>query len=301
MKRIFDEGIRQFNNKPLPIDCLIMSHENPREAKGEPYSWDVLHYHKYIELLYAVEGGYEVYINGDVQRMPQGHMVVINAGELHATRATGQHNTEVCIKFVPEILFSSEQTVTEMEYSIPYVFEHFGYRRCFEREQLAKTFLPEAFLRVKQEHEEKAFGYELAIRAEVMRIFAWILRYWHDEADAKDIPAQRENDIIRRAREYVQAYYADATLQGAAEHCGLSYSYFSRLFMRCMKMRFSQYVNLVRVNQSMKELALSDRSITEIALTCGFSSTSYYIQTFRQLKHTSPNQFRRSFRKETQS
>lgn len=298
MQRIFDEGIKQVNNHPLPIDCLIMSHQKQPQTLSAPYSWEVLHYHKYIELLYTVEGEYEVNISGEVHRMPEGHMMIINAEELHATRPLAARNTEICIKFIPQVLFSSEQTVTEMEYSIPYVFENFGYQRNFDAKQLAATFLPEAFARVRQEQTEKAFGYELAIRAEVLRIFAWIIRFWHEQAGKEDIPAHRESEIIRKAREYVQAHYAEATLAAAAEHCCLSYSYFSRLFMRCMKMRFSQYVNLVRVNQSMKELALTDKSITEIALSCGFSSTSYYIQTFRQLKNTSPNQFRKSLQKE---
>lgn len=291
----FDEGIKRVNNRPLPIDCLLMDYAQEKELPSSD-TWERLHYHKYIELLYAVDGAFEVYINGDVLQMPEGAAAIINAGELHATRRKSDKNTLLCIKFIPEILFSSEQTVTEMEYAIPYVFEQFGFDRCFARDLLENTFLPQAFDRIKAEHNEMAFGYELAIRAEVMRVFAWILRYWHQvQTDKEYHPAHGEAEIMRKAREYVDTHYAEATLRGAAEYCCLSYSYFSRLFSRCMKMSFSHYVNLKRVNQSMKELVLTDRSITEIAMAVGFSSASYYIQTFRTLKNISPNQFRKAF------
>lgn len=291
----FDEGIKLINNKPLPIDCLLMDYAQ-EQAPSACETWEKLHYHKYIELLYAVEGDFEVYINGETLCMEQGAAAIINAGELHATRRRSPKNTLLCIKFIPEILFSSEQSFTEIEYAIPYVFERFGFDRCFSRTMLCDTFLPQAFERIKDEHQKCDFGYELAIRAEVMRVFAWILRYWHHmQNDDRAQPLPGEAEVIRKAREYVDEHYAEATLLGAAEYCCLSYSYFSRLFSRCMRMSFSHYVNLKRINHSMKELVLTEKSITEIAMSAGFSSASYYIQTFRRMKNLSPKQFRKAF------
>ena len=291
MQRVFDEGITRVGNKPLPIECLPQSSGRSLAHMG----WDRLHYHKYIELLFVTQGHYQVYINGETVDMPVGSMGVISSGELHSTRGTEEHNALMCIKFMPEILYSSEQTVTEMEYSIPYVFEHFSAQRVFPPEALESTFLPAAFSRIGEEHERQEFGYELAIRAEVMRIFSWILRAWHHQGGGRAAPADAAAALVMtKAREYVDQHYADATLTGAADYCGLSYSYLSRVFNRCMKMSFSSYVSLVRVNQSLRLLALTDMSVTEIALSCGFSSTSYYIQTFRRLKQVSPSQFRRS-------
>ena len=60
-------------------------------------------------------------------------------------------------------------------------------------------------------------------------------------------------------------------------------------------MSFSHYVTLKRINHTMKELVLTEKSITEIALAAGFSSPSYYIHTFRRMKNLSPRQFRKSF------
>ena len=294
MQQTVDEGLRVINNIPLPVDCLIMSN------RGNPGSWDNrrMHYHEYIEILYPLKGDFDVMLNGEIYSLQEHSMFVINAMEPHCTRpAREEERSLLCIKFMPQVLYSSKQSVTEMEYSIPYVFKHFGSKRLFEQELLTGTIVPGEFEYVRGEKEQLDFGHELAIRSSVLRIFAWIIRYWHNHATNPDIPPL-DNHIaqtIRTIRDYVEQNYAEATLSAAADACGLSYSYFSRVFNNYMKTSFSDYVNLTRVNQALRLLASTDMSITEIALSVGFSSTSYFIQTFRKHKNISPNKFRKMF------
>ncbi|MBQ4608064.1 MAG: helix-turn-helix domain-containing protein [Clostridia bacterium] len=297
MQRVFDEGITQYNNRPLAVECLLMS--SGRSTKLP--DWERMHYHKYIELLYVVSGHYEAYISGSTVDMPARSMAIVNEGELHTTRTLDTSNTLLCIKFIPQILYSSEQTISELEHSLPYVFEHLSQPRCFFKEELAGTPVPDAFRRIQKEHKNREFGYELAIRAEVLRIVSWVMRRWYDSAQNKDIPQDPgAAEIVAHARQYVREHLTDATLSGAADYCGLSYSYLSRVFNRYMKMSFSGYVNLERINHSMRQLSMTDMSVTEIALSLGFSSTSYYIQTFRRLKSISPMQFRKTFKQPAQ-
>lgn len=297
MQRVFDEGITQVNHRPVPVECLLMHAGRSRSLPD----WERMHYHQYIELLYVVRGHYEAYIDGRTVDLPEKSMAVVNAGELHTTRTLDERNTLLCIKFIPQILYACEQTLTDMELALPYIFEHFSLQRCFLKEQLGATPVPDAFMRILREHESGEFGCELAIRAEVLRIFSWIIRFWYAAADVRDIPLDSgAARIVAQARRYVSDHLADATLSGAAAYCGLSYSYLSRVFSRYMKMSFSAYVNQERINHSMRQLSVTDLSVTDIALSLGFSSTSYYIQTFRKLKHISPMQFRKTFQQTAQ-
>lgn len=297
MKQTIDEGLKIENNIPLPVHCLIM----PHKKISLPWEDQRMHYHEYIEILYPLKGDYDVMLNGEIIHLQEHSMFVINAMEPHCTRCVkNEEQILMCIKFVPQILYSAKQTITEMEYSIPYVFEHFGNRRLFDRELLKDTFIPAEFEYICQEKMQEDFGYELAIRSGVLRIFGWVIRYWHNHSAHASLPVLNNNvaRMIRCTRDYVDEHYADATLSAAAKVCGLSYSYFSRVFNLYMKMSFSDYVNLVRVNQSLRLLSSTDMSITEIALSVGFSSTSYYIQTFKKHKNISPNKFRKMFRGE---
>lgn len=289
MSKPFNEGRRTVNNIPLSVECLLMADGSNVAEFGNQ------HYHEYIELLYPIRGNYKVALGGRVLDLPERSMVIINSSEPHATLGVSSGERLLfCIKFMPQILYSSEQSVTELEYIIPYILENPESRRLFLREQLENTYLPEIFSEIIGEQSEKRFGYELMTRALVLKIFAWVIRFWHERGGIR-LPDGDDSAVktVAKARKYVAENYTDATLSSAAKFCGLSYSYFSRLFNRVMRMSFSDYVNLVRVNNSMKMLTVSDLSITEIALACGFSSTSYYIQTFKRLKYISPSRFRK--------
>lgn len=293
MRPTIAENIPTQNNIPLPIQCLIM------DATQRVDSWEhsFMHYHEYIELLYPLKGDYGVLVNGEESFLHEHSLLVIPAMVPHATRPLhNQKQTLLCIKFMPQVLYSSKQSVTELEYTIPYVFQQTaGHQQLFEHEILENTIIPNEFEYIRQEIEQDAFGYELALRSGVLRIFTWILRYWHENAENPELfsPKGSISQTLLSIREYVEQNYSDVTLSAAAKACGLSYSYFSRIFNNYMNMSFSDYVNMVRTNQAMRLLATTDKSITEIAYMVGFSSSSYFIQTFRKHKNISPSRFRK--------
>lgn len=291
MQPATNEGIRRVNNIPLSLECLIQSHDHVQRASRT-------HYHDYIELLYVLEGQYEVWHNGVIHLLPKGGMFIIHPGEPHSTQAPGCRQCLLCIKFLPQILFSAEPSVTELEYSVPYVFEQFSGQRQFSPALLSTTLIPGAFEAIYEEKVGENFGYELAIRAQVQRIFLWIIRYWHQQAGSPDLVPSTPSAAaaLYNAREYVKQHYADASLAEAARACNLSYGHFSRLFNAYMKMSFSDYVNRERIRHSSRLLASTDLSVTEIALAVGFSTTSYYIQVFKKLQGISPLQFRKRAR-----
>ncbi len=285
------------NNIPLPIECLFTNSSG--EGKSRDTMW--LHYHEYIEILYPLKGEFEVMVNGEYYPLKEHSMIVINAMEPHAVRSVNSGDrTQRCIKFLPQVLFSSEQTVTGLEYTIPYISQHLAHPRLFEPEILDKTFIPAEFEYIDQELQRNDFASELTIRSSVLKIFAWILRYWHNNASNEQLPMMNQGlaQNIRKIQDYVENHYVEATLTKAAEACGFSYSYFSRIFNSYMNSSFSEYVNKVRVDEAMKLLASTDMSITDISLSVGFSSSSYFIQTFKKYMQLSPNKFRNMFRKE---
>ncbi|MBO5339455.1 MAG: helix-turn-helix transcriptional regulator [Oscillospiraceae bacterium] len=290
MEEAWNEGLRTVNDIPLSIECLLLSREGEQD-------WRAPHYHEYVEILYVLEGEYELKLNGTVTRLPRHSMFVLLPGEPHCTRRLCPTQSLLCIKFLPQVLYSSEPDSTALEHAIPFVLERFSQRRLFDPDTLKGTPIPGAFEALRREQLEPRFGYELALRSHVLQIFLWIFRHWHETAGSPPLtlPNATAAVILSRAREYVRENYATASLSGVARACGLSYGYFSRLFSTYMKTSFNSYVNLVRVERSRQLLVSTDMSITEIALTVGFSSTSHYIQTFRRHQSISPNRYRKLF------
>jgi AraC-like DNA-binding protein len=56
---------------------------------------------------------------------------------------------------------------------------------------------------------------------------------------------------------------------------------------------FTNYLNYIRITEAEKLLLTTEMTMTEIAQETGFSSSSYFIQQFKQYKNISPSQFRK--------
>ena len=289
MDSVFYEGIFRNDNGPIPVQCLIQ----PSQHEG---IWWRPHYHEYIELLYPLEGEYEIRVGGDIVLLSTQSLLVIRSGEPHCTRGTGTRQTLLCIKVLPEVLYGTG-LADSAEMAISLVEERFSRRRMFDRETLSGTCVPDALTAAYRECQENRFGSELILRAEIQRVFLWVARFWYEAAGAPPLtlPRPGATAALRQVRDYVREHYATANLRDAAALCGLSYGYLSRLFGKWMNMSFSAYVNHVRVNRSLRLLVSTDMSITQIASELGFSSTSHFILAFRKDHGLSPDKYRRTF------
>ena len=62
-----------------------------------------------------------------------------------------------------------------------------------------------------------------------------------------------------------------------------------------MQRNFSDYVNLIRITKSEYLLSTTDESITDIALSVGFTTASYFIEQFKHFKNMTPKKYRTQF------
>ena len=67
-----------------------------------------------------------------------------------------------------------------------------------------------------------------------------------------------------------------------------------KLFAKYFRQTPNTYLNQYRLNKSLELLQSGDRSVTEIALSVGFSGASYYAEIFRRYFGKSPTEFRRT-------
>ena len=68
---------------------------------------------------------------------------------------------------------------------------------------------------------------------------------------------------------------------------------FQRTFLHCMHMTPSEYIVQVRVRNAANLLKESDLSLTQIALECGFSDSSYFGRIFHRAMGVTPSEYRK--------
>lgn len=278
------------------VRCEYLCHMQECEEVGNVFP---AHYHYYIELLYGVSGEFQVLLGGQYHKFGSGDMVLINSREVHQIDARSKTGGKyVVVRFLPELIYNSiSSNHFEMKYMLPFVTENSSNQKVIPAKALVETEIPHLFFEIIQEESDKKYGYELAIKNHIGRIFLWILRYWN--ANEKEVYEENAGDRnlrnqLQSALQYVSERYAeDIKAEEMSKLCHMSYSYFSRSFHRIMKMNFREYLNHIRIAAAEQMLVSTTLSITEIGAEVGFATTSYFIKMFQKYKHITPKQFRK--------
>jgi len=287
---VYEERFKR-NGVMMPIQCMR------RQLKHTPRRfW--LHYHEYTELLFAIDGRGLVCIGDALYPLEAGGMVIVPMGEPHDVMAPDDIFTYIVVKFLPHVLRAEEETFLEYGYTSLLMESAQERQLSFTDEELRDTALPSLFSHMLQEWNDQVFGYELSLRADVTQIYLYILRRWRQNnmSIMKTIKEEGQRELIQNAISYVREHYADLTETDIAQACGVSTAYFSRVFKRTMKVSFSSYLASARLKEAQRLLLLTDRSVTDIAQTVGFSTASYFISLFRKVHRITPYQYRRSYR-----
>ncbi len=111
----------------------------------------------------------------------------------------------------------------------------------------------------------------------------------------KRVLSSEAQRLVRQAMAYIQEHYAEPlSRQAIAAHVGLSDDYLTSCFHKELGLTPVAYLNRYRVEQARQLLGNTHKSITEIALDVGFSSSSYFSRIFRRETGMSPEAYRRS-------
>jgi AraC family transcriptional regulator len=101
---------------------------------------------------------------------------------------------------------------------------------------------------------------------------------------------------VNRVVEFLNAHSrSKITIKDMAERAGMSPSHFARIFKNEMGAPPMVYLLQLRLRKAKKLLLAGDRSITEIAFECGFSSGSHFSTLFRRRFKVSPARFKDCF------
>jgi AraC family transcriptional regulator len=100
---------------------------------------------------------------------------------------------------------------------------------------------------------------------------------------------------LRQVIEYIQAHLDEnISLNDIANELGMSQYYFCHLFKRSTGMSPHQFLIRQRIEWAKHLLRQPERTVTSVAMDCGFANQSHFARCFRQCTGMNPNQFRKS-------
>ncbi|MBQ4269531.1 MAG: helix-turn-helix transcriptional regulator, partial [Clostridia bacterium] len=104
---------------------------------------------------------------------------------------------------------------------------------------------------------------------------------------------REQTNFLVKVIQYIGENYAhQLTLESVAMQYGYSKFYFSKLFNKLIGMSFSDYVNLVRVQQFVKKFSKNKQNtIMTLASQCGFKSQSSFYRAFHDAYGITPSEY----------
>lgn len=151
----------------------------------------------------------------------------------------------------------------------------------------------EIFTEMCNHYGTGAAGDEIMLQSLLLRL-VYILDKCAPDVKIKHSPKHSNHRIIEETLRYINSNLtADLTLDALAREAKFSPIYFHKLFKASTGKTLREYVEEQRIKKAIDLLLSSDKTLSEIAYECGFSSQSYFSSAFKKKKKLAPREYAR--------
>lgn len=238
---------------------------------------EVTDFHSEMELLYVLSGRTAVMLSGTNFVLQPEDFIVFNSWEHHALyRENGAHTLSLYISssYIVDNGIGKVMCCSHIDKELQ---EYFG---------LIRSKLALLFKEYNEPDRNKIY---------MMSQLFGLLAVLKQEFEVKDdVIFSKEKRSIQEALQYMEAHYKEKiTLQEVADHVYLSKSYLSREFPKNTGVSFADHLRILRLNEAMRLLRNSEKTINEVALESGFSNINTMITNFNEVYKCTPGSWRK--------
>lgn len=255
-----------------------------------------LHTHGYYELVFVLAGSCRHTLNGKNFIMNKGDYILLNNTSRHSYQSIGDEELAIvnCL-FYPSFV----------EYSIPdnadvyTLLENYHFRlkrELFVQNPVGTVFsdsngeIEKLLTVMNNEFINKDAGYLELIRGSLIQLLIIAMRNIYT-----DIKVSNADDTIQNVLEYINMnYMKELTLKDICARFNYSLPYMSSKFKRYAGISFMEYLQKIRVENSMKLLSDTRQSVSEIARFVGYKDIKSYYKVFKKYSGKTPADFRKN-------
>ncbi|MCH5138109.1 helix-turn-helix domain-containing protein [Clostridiaceae bacterium UIB06] len=251
-----------------------------------------IHWHYATEIIYVLKGTLVVYINSVRYEIHENQMEIINVDEVH--RLYSNHNDNKALVFHIDPYFF-EKYYTDIENMFFYTKSSTEHSQSSTEYDDLRTFLSRILceiVQMQENYDEEIENILVTLLYHLINNFNYLI-YEKEELKEDVNLFQRYHSIYK----YINNNYSsNITLQDIASKTFLSPQYLSHEIKYATGYSFTDLINLTRVEESIKLLLGSDKTISEISEEVGFSHTRYFNKNFKLHYRTTPRQFRKKLK-----
>ena len=252
--------------------------------------------HEEIEIKCFYEGKTTLLVGSERITASAGDVVVINPYEFHATIGQAEEQQGRYHLLMIPLDYFSGMGIGELELRSVLLANRKAFKNHFPKDEHLFGILNKIFA----EYEAKENAYRAVIKGLVTELFASILRYGlvssTAETDESDILHSYE--LVEPALQYIRNNYSDTiTMDKLVSLCSISKWYFCRVFKAVTKKAAMEYLRDYRIDIADIMLANTNKSIAQVAESCGFEDVNYFSRCYKARYGISPGK-RKTMRRE---
>lgn len=245
------------NEETSYIDKYFIHHQEYKDINSG------IRFHNGYEFLYVRSGEVKIYADDKLFTARKNQGILFLPDTVHSYKTEDCSMSYMCVfseKFIPDFV-----RIGTEKHARPFTVQY-------------GDAITDMLKNAKDEFMQKGMLYSLVSMA-----------YGTEEnKDTESIPV----DIADKILAYIEKNYTyDISLSDVAEDLNYQYNYLSKLINRIFKMNFSKLLNKYRIYTAQQLLRNKERTITETALNCGYSSVRSFNRNFKKITGFTPSEY----------
>jgi AraC family L-rhamnose operon regulatory protein RhaS len=260
----------------------------------------LLHQHDFYEINLVIDGRGTHYFNKQKLSTCTGDLFIIPPHIKHGY--TNEHNLKIFHSLLSPDFFKVYPMLKSLN----------GYKSLFDIEPSLRSTDIHNFLHLSRQQREEAlndiqaclnysqnnmhdFNIQSAIIFQMLCKYCKYYTYFATPSN-NHLTEEKYTALTIYAMEYIQKHFAEnITIDKIASELFVSKSTLQRYFKQVANISPIRYLMQQRLNASKDMLVSTNKSISFIAVECGFFDTSHFIRTFKQYEGVSPTDYRKTF------
>ena len=246
------------------------------------------HSHENHEIILIVDGEVDLQLSSKTVRAKKGDMVLLSSQESYSTTVLKAPYKRYVLSVDPDTAKNQlqDETLLSMLCNHPEDFNH-----CTQVKDM-DNFI-RIFGNLISEHKSQ-YSKPYADEMQLLLVKQLLIRVYRTQnRTAILMPDFPMRDRIFTVQYYIDANFkTDLKINRICQDLHINPSHFSRMFKTYVGMSPKQYLTHVRLNSVKRDLTMTNRSVTDIALDNGFVDVNNFTRVFRNAFGITPSQYR---------
>lgn len=292
----FDHTMRELFSYPDPSFPFIVW---TGEITSMPNGIMDCHWHNEFEYCVLLSGELNFYIDGQLIHMREGDAVFINSDVLHMAKPVKKVGDAMIftVSFLSSLFTGGANGKLHKKYFLP-ILQSSCRGFSVKGENADDCQIIALLNQIYALECSKDEDYELSCLGLISKLWSETLRHIkkHSDIILAISSEQRYEQKTKDAVSFIHEHFAEKIcITDITRQTFVSRSELFRSFQRYMNQTPIEYLLEYRLAQAANQLMKTDKSVTQIAIDCGFSGASYFGKAFKNKYGTSPLKFRNQF------